>query len=163
MTACPARASAMNAFNELSSVEVRSEIARLEAEGYRPTAIARSLNARNIPTRRANQRRHTHLMRNYLNNVPKASQSMVATLVRTIFEVQPDPERVWAQHCHVVAPNETTGTTASESRASPPYRGRSQRACRRTQPAREMAPTVVDTRPPVADGYLAILVRTAWQ
>ena len=89
------------------SVEVRSEIARLEAEGYRPTAIARSLNARNIPTRRATQRRHTHLMRNYLTNVPKASQSMVATLVRTIFEVQPDPERVWAQHARV-APNETT-------------------------------------------------------
>ena len=43
------------------------------------------------------QRCRTHFMRNLLTKVPKASQSMVATLVRTIFE-QPDAEQVWAQH-----------------------------------------------------------------
>ena len=41
-------------------------------------------------------------MRNLMTKVPKASQSMVATLVRTIFE-QPDGEQVWAQHARVVA------------------------------------------------------------
>ena len=40
-------------------------------------------------------------MRNLLTKVPKASQSIVATLVRTIFE-QPDAEQVWAQHARVV-------------------------------------------------------------
>ncbi len=47
------------------------------------------------------QRCRTHAMRNLLTRVPKASQSMVATLVRTIFE-QPDSEQVWAQHARVV-------------------------------------------------------------
>jgi putative transposase len=47
------------------------------------------------------QRCRTHFMRNLLTKVPKASQSMVATLVRTIFE-QPDAEQVWAQHARVV-------------------------------------------------------------
>jgi putative transposase len=47
------------------------------------------------------QRCRTHFMRNLLTKVPKASQSMVATLVRTIFE-QPDSEQVWAQHARVV-------------------------------------------------------------
>jgi putative transposase len=36
-----------------------------------------------------------------LTRVPKASQGMVATLVRTIFE-QPDHDSVWAQHARVV-------------------------------------------------------------
>jgi transposase-like protein len=40
-------------------------------------------------------------MRNLLTRVPKASQAMVATLVRTIFE-QPDSKQVWAQHARVV-------------------------------------------------------------
>ncbi len=40
-------------------------------------------------------------MRNLLTKVPKSPQSMVATLVRTIFE-QPDGEQVWAQHTRVV-------------------------------------------------------------
>ena len=48
------------------------------------------------------QRCRTHAMRNLMTKVPKASQSMVATLVRTIFE-QPDGEQVWAQHSRVVA------------------------------------------------------------
>ncbi len=48
------------------------------------------------------QRCRTHAMRNLLTKVPKASQSMVATLVRTIFE-QPDAEQVCAQHARVVA------------------------------------------------------------
>ncbi len=47
------------------------------------------------------QRCRTHAMRNLLTKVPKSSQSMVATLVRTIFE-QPDGEQVWAQHTRVV-------------------------------------------------------------
>ena len=47
------------------------------------------------------QRCRTHAMRNRLTKVPKSSQSMVATLVRTIFE-QPDGEQVWAQHSRVV-------------------------------------------------------------
>ncbi len=47
------------------------------------------------------QRCRTHAMRNLLTKVPKSSQSMVATLVRTMFE-QPDGEQVWAQHARVV-------------------------------------------------------------
>ena len=47
------------------------------------------------------QRCRTHAMRNLLTKVPKASQSMIATLVRTIFE-QPDAKQVWAQHARVV-------------------------------------------------------------
>jgi putative transposase len=43
----------------------------------------------------------THYMRNLLTRVPKSAQSMVATLVRTIFE-QPDAASVWAQHARVV-------------------------------------------------------------
>jgi putative transposase len=48
------------------------------------------------------QRCRTHAMRNLMTKVPKSSQSMVATLVRTIFE-QPDGEQVWAQHARVTA------------------------------------------------------------
>jgi transposase-like protein len=47
------------------------------------------------------QRCRTHFARNLLTRVPRASQGMVATLVRTIFE-QPDHESVWAQHERVV-------------------------------------------------------------
>jgi putative transposase len=47
------------------------------------------------------QRCRTHFMRNLLTRVPKASQGLVATLVRTIFE-QPDAEQVHAQHARVV-------------------------------------------------------------
>ena len=47
------------------------------------------------------QRCRTHAMRNLLTKVPKASQGMFATLVRTIFE-QPDGTQVWAQHARVV-------------------------------------------------------------
>lgn len=47
------------------------------------------------------QRCRTHYLRNLLTKVPKASQPMVATLVRTIFE-QPDAKSVWAQHARVV-------------------------------------------------------------
>ncbi len=47
------------------------------------------------------QRCRTHFARNLLTKVPKASQGMVATLVRTIFE-QPDHDSVWAQHTRVV-------------------------------------------------------------
>ena len=47
------------------------------------------------------QRCRTHAMRNLLTKVPKSSQSMVATLVRSILE-QPDGEQVWAQHGRVV-------------------------------------------------------------
>lgn len=47
------------------------------------------------------QRCRTHYLRNLLTKVPKTSQSMVATMVRTIF-AQPDPDSVWAQHRRVV-------------------------------------------------------------
>jgi putative transposase len=47
------------------------------------------------------QRCRTHFMRNLLTRVPKSSQGLVATLVRTIF-AQPDHEQVWAQHARVV-------------------------------------------------------------
>jgi transposase-like protein len=47
------------------------------------------------------QRCRTHYLRNLQIKVPKASETMVATMVRTIF-AQPDPESVWAQHRRVV-------------------------------------------------------------
>ncbi len=47
------------------------------------------------------QRCRTHFMRNLLTRVPKSSQGLVATLVRTTF-AQPDHEQVWAQHARVV-------------------------------------------------------------
>ena len=47
------------------------------------------------------QRCRTHYLRNLLTRVPKSSQAMVATMVRTIF-AQPDPKSVWAQHRRVV-------------------------------------------------------------
>jgi putative transposase len=47
------------------------------------------------------QRCRTHFMRNLLTRVPRSSQSMVATLVRSIFE-QPDATQVWEQHSRVV-------------------------------------------------------------
>ena len=39
-------------------------------------------------------------MTNLLTRIPKAAQSAVATLVRSIF-LQPDAEAVWAQHKQV--------------------------------------------------------------
>jgi len=47
------------------------------------------------------QRCRVHFVRNVLTKVPKATQSMVATLIRSIFE-QPDHEQVLAQHVRVV-------------------------------------------------------------
>jgi len=47
------------------------------------------------------QRCRTHFMRNLLTRIPKAAQSAVATLVRSIF-AQPDAETVHAQHTQVV-------------------------------------------------------------
>jgi transposase-like protein len=47
------------------------------------------------------QRCRTHYLRNLLTKVPKSSEAMVATMVRTIF-AQPDPDSVWAQHRRVV-------------------------------------------------------------
>lgn len=51
-------------------------------------------------------------MRSLLTRVPKSSQSMVATLVRTIFE-QPDAEQVWAQHARVVEQLDSRFTDAA--------------------------------------------------
>jgi transposase-like protein len=47
------------------------------------------------------QRCRTHFMRNLLTRVPKVHQSLVATLVRSIFD-QPDRHQVWAQHARIV-------------------------------------------------------------
>ena len=47
------------------------------------------------------QRCRTHYLRNLLTKVPRANESVVATMVRTIF-AQPDPESTWAQHRRVV-------------------------------------------------------------
>ncbi len=47
------------------------------------------------------QRCRTHYLRNLLTRVPKSSETMVATMVRTIF-AQPSAEEVWAQHRRVV-------------------------------------------------------------
>ena len=47
------------------------------------------------------QRCRVHFVRNVLTKVPKATQSMVATLIRSIFE-QPDHQQVLAQHARVV-------------------------------------------------------------
>ncbi len=47
------------------------------------------------------QRCRTHFMRNLLTRVPKSSQDMVATLVRSVF-MQPDAQAVHDQHRRVV-------------------------------------------------------------
>jgi putative transposase len=47
------------------------------------------------------QRCRTHYLRNLLTKVPKATEAIVATMVRSIF-AQPDSESVWAQHRRVV-------------------------------------------------------------
>jgi putative transposase len=47
------------------------------------------------------QRCRTHFMRNLLTRVPKVHQSLVATLVRSIFD-QPDRDQVFAQHARIV-------------------------------------------------------------
>ena len=47
------------------------------------------------------QRCRTHFMRNLLAKVPKAAHTIVAPLVRSIFE-QPDADSVWAQHARIV-------------------------------------------------------------
>ena len=47
------------------------------------------------------QRCRVHFVRNVLTKVPKAAQSMVATLIRSIFD-QPDTEQVHLQHARVV-------------------------------------------------------------
>ena len=54
------------------------------------------------------QRCRTHFMRNLLGRVPKASQQMVATLVRSVF-MQPDTDAVRAQHSRVVEQLEASG------------------------------------------------------
>ena len=48
------------------------------------------------------QRCRTHFMRNLLAKVPKASQDLVATVVRSIY-AQPDPKNVLTQYAAVVA------------------------------------------------------------
>jgi putative transposase len=47
------------------------------------------------------QRCRVHFVRNVLTKVPRATQSMVATLIRSIFE-QPDAQQVMAQHARVI-------------------------------------------------------------
>jgi putative transposase len=47
------------------------------------------------------QRCRVHFLRNLLTRVPKSMQTLVATLVRSIF-AQPEQEAVWAQHGRIV-------------------------------------------------------------
>jgi putative transposase len=47
------------------------------------------------------QRCRVHFVCNLLTRVPKSAQTLVATLVRSIF-AQPDQEAVWAQHGRIV-------------------------------------------------------------
>ncbi len=64
------------------------------------------------------QRCRTHFMRNLLTRIPKASQSMVATLVRTIFE-QPDATQVWAQHARWWTSSRTASPTPPPCSSTP--------------------------------------------
>jgi len=59
------------------------------------------------------QRCRTHFARNLLCKVPKASQDLVATCVRTIF-AQPDEKSVYAQHSAVVDQLEARFPEAAE-------------------------------------------------
>lgn len=59
------------------------------------------------------QRCRTHFMTNLLTRIPKAAQSAVATLVRSIF-LQPDAEAVWAQQSQVAEQLEERFPRAAE-------------------------------------------------
>jgi transposase-like protein len=59
------------------------------------------------------QRCRTHFMTNLLTRIPKAAQSAVATLVRSIF-LQPDAEAVWTQHRQVTEQLENRFPQAAE-------------------------------------------------
>jgi len=59
------------------------------------------------------QRCRTHFMRNLLTRVPKATQTFVATMVRSIF-AQPDADTVLEQHARVVLQLEERFPAAAE-------------------------------------------------
>jgi transposase-like protein len=59
------------------------------------------------------QRCRTHFMRNLLTRVPKATQTFVATMVRSIF-AQPDQDTVLEQHARVCAQLEERFPAAAE-------------------------------------------------
>ncbi len=59
------------------------------------------------------QRCRTHFMRNLLTRVPKATQTFVATMVRSIF-AQPDADTVLEQHARVCAQLEERFPAAAE-------------------------------------------------
>lgn len=56
------------------------------------------------------QRCRTHYLKNLQTKVPKSTEAMVGTMVRTIF-AQPDPDSVWAQHRRVVDHFNSIGLT----------------------------------------------------
>lgn len=60
------------------------------------------------------QRCRTHYLKNLQTKVPKSTETMVGTMVRTIF-AQPDPDSVWAQHRRVVDHFEAIGLTDAAS------------------------------------------------
>ena len=57
-----------------SSVQARAEIVRLQSEGYGPTHIARSLNARAIPTPSGRGRWYPESVQRHVNPQPWARQ-----------------------------------------------------------------------------------------
>lgn len=56
------------------------------------------------------QRCRTHYLKNLQTKVPKSTETMVGTMVRTIF-AQPDPDSVWDQHRRVVDHFDSIGLT----------------------------------------------------
>ena len=66
------------------------------------TAAPSRSNRNHLTTKWSPTRCRTHFVRNLQTRVPKAAQSLLATLVRSIF-AQPDADSVHEQHGRVVS------------------------------------------------------------